>query len=139
MMQSTARFHYNMYGFESFNSVHDHEEPDEISLDLEVASDNGPVFGGIPTKGTCLSATQEPMDLGPKKIDCESGHRILLGSYLGDLQVDLLLERPSKKMAPGRMVSWVDVFFWASQRLTFSMWMYLLKLGYIPPQKKHAP
>ena len=110
-MQSTARQNYNMYDFESFNSVHDHEEPDEISLDLEVASDNGPVFGGIPTKGTCLSATQEPMDLGPEKIDCESGHRILLGSYLGDLQVDLLLERPSKKMAPGRMVSWVDVFF----------------------------
>lgn len=109
-MQSTARFHYNMYDFESFINVHDHE-PDEISSDLEVASDNGSVFGGIPTKGTCFSATKEPMDLGPEKIDCESGHRILLGSYLGDMQVDLLLERPSKKMASGCMVSRVDVFF----------------------------
>ena len=75
------------------------------------------------------------MDLGPEKIDCESGHRILLGSYLGDLQVDLLLERPSKKMARGRMVSWVDVFFWASAP-HFLHVNVLTKIGVYPPQKK---
>ena len=39
--------------------------------------------------------TEETMEQ-PSEILCESGHRILLGSYLGDLQVDLLLEKKGR-------------------------------------------